>query len=158
MKRIYDWMVRMLSEMREEVKPPDVSPVSILGEFINCYLNNALVVNEEVDARNSLAPLPLSEPKGELLIRFEPDTKALYIAAGPFKKYCVSRQINYKDTLKTLEEVGAYVESCNKRLSRGMKVVSPPVRSLKFDATNFDLIKIDNYIRKDEDRVDNVPS
>jgi hypothetical protein len=158
MKRIYDWMLKMLGEMREEVKPPETSPVTILGEFINIYLNNSLVVNEAVDARNSLAPLPLAEPKGELLIRFEPDTKALYIAAAPFKKYCVSRQINYRDTLKTLGELGVYVESCSKRLSRGMKVVSPPVRAIKFDATHFDLIQLDNYIRPDEDRVSDVPN
>ncbi len=156
MKRVYDWMVKMLSEMREEVKPPETSPVSILGEFINIYLNNSLVVNEAVDARNSLAPLPLAEPRGELLIRFEPDTKALYIAAGPFKKYCVTRQINYKETLKTLGELGAFVEACNKRLSRGMKVAAPPVRALKFDATHFDLIQLDHYIPKDEDRVSDV--
>lgn len=152
MKRIYDWLVGMLGEMREDVKPPQISPVSILGDYINSYLNHSLVVNGEADARSGLTALPLMEPRGELLIRYEPDTKDLYIAANSFRKHCVERQINYKDTLKQLETANVFLEAMNKRMSKGLKIMSPAVRALKFTAKDFELIQLDNYVPKDESK------
>jgi len=151
MARINKWLVGTLGEMRIDVKPPDISPTMVLGEFMNSYLSNALIVNDEIDARSSLIPLPTLEPKGELLIRYEPDTKDLYILASSFKRHCASRQINYKDTLAELHKMGVFIEPTNKRMSKGMKLVAPPVRALKFNATNFDIINLEKYIPKAED-------
>jgi hypothetical protein len=157
MRRVYEWLVHMLAEMREDVKPPAVTPIAILGDYLNSHIGNALVVNGENDARSSLVPMPTLEPRGELLIRYEPDTKDLYIAAGNFKDFCVKRQINYKETLKELNKLGAFIEGMNKRMGKGMKIVSPAVRALRFNAEHFDFIQVDNLI-KHEDRDDNVPT
>ena len=98
-----------------------------------------------------MIPLPTLEPKGELVIRYEPDTKDLYILAGSFKRHCAARQINYKDTLAELHKMGVFIEPTNKRMSKGMKLVAPPVRALKFNATNFDIINLEKYIPKADD-------
>ena len=160
MVRINRWLVKMLSEMREDVTPPETSIVAVLGDFIDSHLNNALVVNDQIDGRNQLVPLPTLEPKGELIIRYEPDTKDLYILANRFKAHCVSKQINYKDTLAELHKMGVYTEAMNKRMSKGLKILSPAVRALKFNATNFDLINVDRYVPKaeaaDENRTSDV--
>ena len=103
MKAVYDWLKGMLGEMREDIKPPISNPASTLGEFINGHMNHALVVNGENDARSNMIPMPTMEPRGELFIRYEPDTKLLWIAAKPFKDFCVARQINYKDLLNELK-------------------------------------------------------
>jgi len=143
MAAVYDWLVGMLSEMREDIKPPQSNPTLILGEFINSHMNNALVVNGEVDARSNLEAMPLLEPRAELLVRYEPDTKHLYIAAKQFKDFCVEQQINYKSVLKELETTNVFVEAMNKRMAKGMKVVSPAVRVLKFDASTSEFIQMD---------------
>ena len=156
MKVIYKWMTGMLNEMRDEVTPPQSSPVTILGEFINAHMNNALVVNGEVDARSTMTPMPILEPKGELLIRYEPDTKFLFVAAKQFKDYCVKFQINYRDVLKQLKDTGLFVEAVNKRMAKGMRMVSPAVRTLHFNAVNFESVQMDVLIAN-EDRVDPVP-
>lgn len=144
MKLVYAWLVGMLGEMREDIKPPVSNPASTLGEFINGNMNHALVVNGENDARSSaMLPMPTMEPKGELFIRYEPDTKLLWIAAKAFKDFCVERQINYKDLLKELKEANVFKEAVNKRMAKGMKVVSPAVRALMFDAAQADFIHID---------------
>lgn len=106
-------------------------------------MNHALVVNGDNDARSNMIPMPTMEPKGELLIRYEPDTKLLWIAAKSFKDFCVVRQINYKDLLKELKEANVFKEAVNKRMAKGMKVVSPAVRALMFDASRSDFIHID---------------
>ena len=157
MQRIYAWLKDMLSEMRHEVKPPQASAMTALGEFINAHINNALVVNGEADARTNMQAMPILEPKGELMVRYEPDTKELYIAAKAFKDFCVRQQINYKGVLKELEQNSVFVEAMNKRMSKGMKVVSPAVRVLKFDASNAEFLQMDaNLPSSDEDRSGNV--
>ena len=161
MKAIYEWLKGMLGEMRLDIQPPSSTPITILGEFVNAHINNALVVNGEVDARSNLQTLqalPLLEPRGELLIRYEPDTKELYISAKQFKDFCVKQQINYKTTLKELGNAKIYVESCNKRMSKGMKVVSPAVRVLKFDASSAEFLQMDAFVGTDENRDSNVPA
>jgi hypothetical protein len=142
MKRIYDWLVGMLASMRKDVDIPDATPQSILGAFINAHMNHALVVNGATDSKTGLTSLPLAEPKGELVVRYEPDNKWLYVPAAVFKKYCVERQVNYKDTLRSLTADGVYLEPVNKRMSTGMKISSPPVRALKFNAKDFGLDSI----------------
>jgi hypothetical protein len=92
------------------------------------------------------------EPRGELLIRYEPDTKELFIAAKQFKDFCVKQQINYKTTLKELGNIKVYVDSVNKRMSKGMKVVSPAVRVLRFDASASEFLQMDALVTTDEDR------
>lgn len=139
MARVYAWMIEMLKDMRGEVKPPENNPASVLGEFLNAHTMHTLVVNAGIDARAALVPMPTMEPRGELLVRFEPDTKALFIAAKAFKDFCVRFQINYKDTLKALKNEGLFIEATNKRMSKGMKLMTPAVRVLQFDATNFDV-------------------
>jgi hypothetical protein len=152
MKAIYDWLKDMLGDMRFEIQPPNSTPVTILGEFVNAHINNALVVNGEVDARSNLQSMPMLEPRGELLIRYEPDTKELFIAAKQFKDFCVKQQINYKTTLKELGNAKIYVEGVNKRMSKGMKIVAPAVRVLKFDASNSEFLQMDALVSTDENR------
>jgi hypothetical protein len=154
--RVYEWLKGMLGEMRVDVKPPQTSPVTALGEFINSHINNALVVNGEVDARSSMVPLPLWEPRGELLIRYEPDTKHLFVAAKQFKDFCVKNQTNYKNLLKQLGDLKIFLEATNKRMSKGMKVVSPAVRVLKFDASASEFLQMDAMLNANEDRDSNV--
>ena len=152
MKRIYKWLLGMLSSMREEIKPPQSNPLTIVGEFINNHMHHALVVNDEMDSRSSMAAMPVLEPRGELLLRFEPDTKLMYIVAKRFKNYCVDAQINYKDLLNDLSTAEIYRDTVNKRMSKGMKMVSPPVRALVFDTSKSDFLQVDAYLDQNENR------
>jgi len=143
MKLVYKWLVKMLGEMREDVKPPADVPFTILGDYINSHVANTLVVNGEVDSRSGLSTMPMLEPRKELLIRYEPDNKILYVVAKPFRDYCVRNQINHKELLIKLKEVGIYKETMNKRMAKGMKVVSPAVRVLMFDASTTEFLQIE---------------
>lgn len=154
MQRIYRWAgATLLPQLREDVKTPVENSVAVLGDFINGHMQNILVVNEEVDARSQMAPLPMMEPRGDLIIRYEPDTKMMYIAARGFKEHCSKFQINYRATLKDLEKRGIHVDSVNKRLSKGMKITSPAVRTLVFDCSVADFLDIDSMLAIEEPAV-----
>jgi uncharacterized protein (DUF927 family) len=153
MKAIYAWLLTMLQGMRQEVKPPQSNPILIVGEFLNAHMNNALVVNGVVDGRSNLHAAPILEPRGELMVRFEPDSKHLYITLTPFRAYCVKLQINFRDLLSQLKDAGVYVDTVNKRMAKGMRMDTPAVRTLLFDTTNFEALQMDTIAAQaDENR------
>jgi hypothetical protein len=152
MGNVYGWLKGMLGEMRIDVKPPSLSPISTLGEFINTHIYNTLVVNGEVDSRSNLSALPTLEPRGELLIRYEPDTKHMYVSAKQFKNFCVKQQTGYKELLRKLTDLGIFLEATNKRMSKGMKIVSPAVRVLKFDTSADETLRVEAILGTDENR------
>ena len=152
MMAIYTWLKGMLSEMRVDMSPVKAAPVTALGEFINAHIFNTLVVNGNVDARSQMVSIPAMEPRGELLIRYEPDTKHVYIAAKQFKDFCIGQQVNYKTLLRQLTDLKIFIEATNKRMSKGMKVVSPAVRVLKFDASDTEFLHVDALLEINENR------
>jgi len=50
-----------------------------------------------------------------------------------------------------------YVDGVNKRMSKGMKVVSPAVRVLKFDASSAEFLQMDTFAVTNENRDGVVP-
>jgi energy-coupling factor transporter ATP-binding protein EcfA2 len=146
-KRVYDWIVKELKTMRNEIKAPAQNQTSVIGEFMNEHRRSTLVINGEVDGRTGLENLPLVEPLyGDLLIRIEPDTKTLFINAKHLRAYCSKQQITLKETLKGLEADGIYKGQIKKRLSKGTKIQSPAVDAYVFDMNNKDFINADDYI------------
>ena len=135
MKRIYKWATDMILALREDVKPPATDVATVVGDYLNRHISNVLVVDDNVDLRTNMQMLPRMEPRGELLVRFEPDTKKLFIVAKHFKNDCVASQVNYKETLDALKKNGVYIGTVVKRLSKGMKVVTPGVYCLVFDTS-----------------------
>jgi len=143
--RIYKWATMvMLPELREEVSAPVDNTVAIVGDYINRKIQHTLVVNEKLDSRSNMPSVPIMEPRGNLFIRYEPDTKLMYISAKDFKEDCVKYRTNYKQTLKELTKKGILVNTTNKRMSKGMKINAPPTRALVLDCDNSEFFDIDN--------------
>jgi hypoxanthine phosphoribosyltransferase len=138
----------MVVSLREEIEAPATNTAQIIGDFINRYMQNILVVDDAIDQRSSMEFIPRMEPKGELVIRFEPDTKLMFITAKKFKEYCVIYQINYKETLKKLKEEGVFLKSDTKRMTKGMKITTTGVQALIFDTSIGGFLDIGNLLPK----------
>lgn len=143
MKTIYKAVTEMVINLRGEVKSPVDSALNALGDYINRHMQNVLVVNAAADKRSHMPMLPLMEPRGELLIRYEPDAQKLYFTAREFKKDCAERQIDYRSILQELKDKNIFIESGTKRLSKGMKVQSPGVHTLTFNCHNTDFFDLE---------------
>lgn len=152
MKAVYAWLKVQLGSMREDLAPPTMESTNILGDFINSHINNVVVVNGRADARTNLDAAPILEPRGELHIRYEPDTKRMYVTVAAMRKHCAERQIGYKDWLKQMQDKGILVGVTNKRMSKGMKVIAPAVRVVELDTSKDEYLKMDDYMPANEDR------
>ena len=120
----------------------------------NAHINNILVVNGFVDARTSLDAAPLVEPKGELHIRYEPDTKRMYITVASIRRHCALRQISYKTLLDQLQQRHVFLGLTNKRMTKGMKITAPPSRVMELDTSRDEFLNMDAYapVQENADR------
>jgi hypothetical protein len=123
--RIYRWVSDELRSMREDVTPPSSDVASVVSDYLLHNIQSVLVVNETKVPGTDLTTLIVTEPKRDLLIRYEPDTNLMYIVGSSFKAFCSAQQVSYKDTLAVLSVRGVYKGSCMKRMTKGMKVTSP---------------------------------
>jgi hypothetical protein len=137
----------MLKVMRENVAVPAPDMSNVLGEFVNSHINSVVVVNGNVDARTNMEAAPILEPKGELHIRYEPDTKKMYVSVQSFRKYCAARQVNYKNFVDQLTGKGILTTIANKRLSKGMRIVAPAVRAMELDTTKDEFLHMDEFVK-----------
>lgn len=149
MRRIYQFACGLIDRLRKENEAPLNGASQVVGDYLYRYMQNILVVNDAVDRRTNLPSSPIREPRGELLIRIEPDTKMMFVLAKPFKEYCVKYQINYNETLNKLEEEGRLVKKAGKRLSKGMPVSGDNVHCLWFKLDE-DFVNVDEYAKADE--------
>jgi energy-coupling factor transporter ATP-binding protein EcfA2 len=149
MKRIYMWACDRVEKLRKETDAPLNGAEQVVGDYLYRYMQNILVVNDATDRRTNLPSAPIREPRGELLIRIEPDTKMMFILAKPFKEYCVKYQIGYNETLNKLEQEGRLVKRAGKRLSKGMAVSGDNVHCLWFKLDE-DFVNVDDYAKPDE--------
>ena len=151
MKAIYVWLKNMLGSMREEIAPPATEVTNMLGDFINSHINNIVVVNGKADARTNLDCAPILEPRGELHIRYEPDTKRMFVTVASMRTHCAERQIGYKDWLSQMDKKGLLVGVINKRMAKGMKIISPAVRAIELDTSKDEFLRMDDYVPTSED-------
>ena len=145
--KVFKWLVKEFTQMRQEIKPPASSYASVIGEYWNEQRQNTLVINDEIDKRTGVELLPILEPRGELTVRMEPDTQKLFIITKKFREYCSKNQITLKDVLNALASEGVYVGTIKKRMSKGTKLSStPPVDTYVFDCSRGDFLDPDTYI------------
>ena len=98
-----------------------------LAAYINQNINNVLIID---DSDTVYKPIASREPRGELLIRYEPNTKTIYLAAPPFKAWCVKRQVGYNELVNGLLASGLNVTTTKKRMAKGTELSTPPANVL----------------------------
>jgi hypothetical protein len=126
--------------LRDQIVEPEIDFMGVLGGFLNANRGHILVVNGAQDARNSITPLPIVEPRYELTTRLEPDTEILYVFSKAIRNYCAREQIIFKDLVRDLKDKGIHQGTVRKRLAKGTTIDSPPVEAHIFKLEGTDLI------------------
>jgi hypothetical protein len=125
--RVRDWAINMIKNIQNNVKAPDITGDSTLGEFINEHWFSVLVINNEADQRTGMHAMPILEPRRELVIRIEPDTKKTYITSKHLRAFCTANQVSFTDLIDQLKKTGACEGERRKRMSKGTPIDSSPV-------------------------------
>jgi hypothetical protein len=147
--RVYKWICKHVKEAQETAKVPLDDSSSVIGDYINRHIRNVLVINSGSDARTALPSAPIQDPYGELLIRYEPDAKKMYIAARPFKAYCAKYQIDYKNLLKELKVKGILEGASAKRMASGTKLANVPTHAIHLNCAAGDFVDVEVFVNAD---------
>ena len=123
-----------------------MTPLDILGTYLNEHNQNLLVINSEVDSRTHIEQAPIQVPHRELLTRYEPDTKMLFITTKHFRDWCTKNQASYKTVSDSLEKDNIAEVGVKKRLARGTKLNTPAVNTMVIDTRKIDGFDVQGYL------------
>lgn len=143
---VYKWAVNYFAQASKSVKPNAANPLDQLGIFLNEHSQNLLVINSEVDSRTHIEQAPIQLPYRELITRYEPDTKLLFITTKHFRDWCTKSQASYKTIADSLEKDGIAQAGIKKRLARGTKLNTPAVNTLVIDTKKIDGFDMQGYM------------
>jgi hypothetical protein len=123
MGRVYAWAKAAFKEMLRTNRPAVRDPLLSIGEFLQEHVNDVLISNGMDDKRTGVPTMAIKEPRGQLLVRYEPDTKLLFISSKHFRLFCTREQIPYQLTLDELRAKKILVaEGQKKRMGKGTAV------------------------------------
>jgi energy-coupling factor transporter ATP-binding protein EcfA2 len=121
--RVFQYAIRVVREIQESVLTPPEKVTTInlsaVYQFITDNVSNTLVVNNENKGLGGTAAITV--PKGPIAMRYEPDTKELWIPCSALRAYLTDRQVDYRATIADLQASGVlkYEKGSNKRLASG---------------------------------------
>jgi hypothetical protein len=97
---VFDYGVRLIKETRIKSREYMFDGDEFLGVFFQHHFNEVLVINAKTDKRTGLEQGPIKEPRNAMTMRYEPDTKMLYVSATAYRTECNKRSMNFEETLK----------------------------------------------------------
>ena len=135
------WAVTELLGRNQRVSADMTIPVKeLVNDYIHEKWQNILWIKSTQDLRGSHNSglddlvVPDAQPKGQLVARFETDTKKIYLLPKPFKKWCGDQQINFTALVEEMKsKLGA--KKMKMRLSKGTHMNLPPSDVIAVDWT-----------------------
>lgn len=139
LKSFYEWCVAWLKDNKAKAAQDYVDPEETLGAFMSDHHNDTLIING-TPKHPGMPEAPLKEPRGKLLIRYEPDTKELCINSAKFREFCARQQISYAHMIEGLRQLGKFQDITKKRMGKGT-AISANERVLVLKNINIDFVK-----------------
>jgi hypothetical protein len=74
----------------------------------------------------------------------------MFIPVRKLREDCMHSQTDYKTLIKELTATGVCVGTDGKRISKGMKIISPSVRCVELDTSHPDFFDMETFVAKEE--------
>lgn len=117
--RIAKRVVNFVDTAGRQMRMQSTKAVETIATFVNKNINNMLSIDSKQRA-NGLQNEPHIKPKGTLSVRYEPDTKTLFIVQKDFNRWCAEQFINSKEIPSMFEaETGVSLRVVKKRMGAG---------------------------------------
>jgi hypothetical protein len=157
-ERVARWVAGHMFDSSKNITQSSQTAEEHIAAYMAENYNNLLIVRNE-PAEGDMSVIPSVEPRGELLIRCEPDTRRIFIASGPFKKWCAKNQIHHATITNSLSARGIRTETLKKRMSKGTAVNMPPMNAMMIqipDSISGSVFGIDDMDKIDAEKKDQV--
>ncbi len=148
-KPVFNFGIDLIRNTRAKVKDYMFDVEDYLGGFLQRHFHEILVVNGEKDSRTGLEHGPIREPRGALSVRYEPDTKMMFVVMKTYRDDCAKHFVNCDESLDTYRKSGALLAVKKKRMTAGTVAnTQAAVPALCFDTTKLNTFN-DTIILRD---------
>jgi energy-coupling factor transporter ATP-binding protein EcfA2 len=106
-KPVFQYAVNLIRETRTKTKEYLFDGDEFLGVFLQRHFHEILVINGKLDKRTGLEHGPIKEPRGALTVRYEPDTKMLFVSTSAYRTECNKSSMNFEESLNPYKKSGA---------------------------------------------------
>jgi hypothetical protein len=142
LKPVFDFGVQLIRDTRTRSRDYMFDTDEFLGSFLQKHFHEILVINGLREGRSGLEQAAIREPRGALLVRFEPDTKLLYVTTKAFRDDCAKQMLNFEEVISPYRASGALVGTKKKRMAAGtVASTEAAVGALCFDITKLGFFK-----------------
>jgi len=100
MQPVFDFGIKLVRDSRSKGKEYMFDADEFLSLFMRNKYHEVLIINGKQDKRTGLEQGPIREPRNALSMRYEPDTKMLYVSASAYRLECNRMSMNFDETLK----------------------------------------------------------
>ena len=134
MDRIRAWAIKHVGNLAEAATVAGaVDAGAALGQFLNEHNRNILVIND-IEVPEGLPSTAFREPFGELIVRYEPKARRVYIARNKIQTWCSAQRIPFAPMWAKLKEQQSVMPDERMCLSRGTSIPGTPVWVVVLDA------------------------
>lgn len=147
---VFDHAVNLVNNTRNKNNEEFSSVADYLGGFLQRHYQDILVINGKTHSRTGLEQAPIREPRGKVVVRYEPDTKMLFVVNKEWRDDCAKTFMGYEDTLNPYRKSKAYIGLKKKRMLAGTAMgASDGVMALTFDTSKLDFFAEDAIVNAD---------
>ena len=137
-ERIKEFYLDTISSIRHNNITEDHGATTFVSHYLLKHMSqHALIIDSTADARSSFASK--QTPRGELLIRMEPDTQRVFVTVKHLRKECTESQMSYNELLSDLRKDKILIDVIKKGMSKGTQLSTKPVDALVLDAAKMDI-------------------
>lgn len=139
MEHMRKWMIKTMDTIRATAKlnvKPSERDHGLLGEFLSMNAGKTIVAYKNSKNNGYTVPEP---PRGEVIVRYEPEEKHVFILTSALKEYCTKRNVHVQVFLEEQHKKGSYVREVNKRMLSG-HLPSEPSRAYQFNLSDDEML------------------
>lgn len=108
--RVYTYATDSVRDIKQNIIKQVTDTRHVAQETLMTYINenvsNTLIVNSIKRGETPQAPLNINGFRGPLRMRYEPDSRELWIPSSALRDFFVSRQVDFRQALSELTRLG----------------------------------------------------
>lgn len=155
---VFDYGIGLIKTSRAKGKAYMFDADEFLSLFMRNKYHEVLIINGKMDKRTGIEQAPIREPRNALSMRYEPDTKRLYVSASAYRNECNRLNMNFEETLKPYLKAKALIVHPGNEIIKVKRMFvgtaahnTAGVRCLWFDTTKLGFFSEEYLMNDDED-------
>jgi hypothetical protein len=132
-QRVARWVSTHMMKSSISITSSSSDVLDSLADYMAENYNNALIIQDAADSRTNMPNVPAAQPRGQLTVRIETDTRRIFLVTTPLRKWCAEKQVSYHTMVESLQAAGVNASIVKKRVTKGTAINAPAVNCVMIE-------------------------